>query len=323
MFENALLSAALRQMLILGIFVGVGFVAAKARVLPTDANKTLSKLETYVFIPALVMGTLMESFTMDKINQAWKLLLFSLAIEVVVLPLSLLFARSCSKDNYDRNVIAYGLAFSNFGFMGNAVVSAVFPSDYFAQYLIFTLPLWVIIYGWAVPAWLIPKEENKSGIAGRLKTVFNPMFVGAIIGIVLGLTGLHTKLPESVGAVFTSIVKTTGDCMSPIAMILTGITVATIDMKKALRAWNIYAVTALRLIVFPLVGLGIFALLPLPEVFTVCAVCTLSMPLGLSPVVIPAGYGKDTSKAAAMTLVSHLASMITIPLLFVLLQKII
>jgi hypothetical protein len=47
------------------------------------------------------------------------------------------------------------------------------------------------------------------------------------------------------------------------------------------------------------------------------------MPLGLSPVFIPAGYGKDTSKAAAMTLVSHLASMITIPLLFVLLQKII
>ena len=56
MFENPLLSAALRQMLILAIFVGVGFVAAKGKILPANANHTLSKLETYVFIPALVMG---------------------------------------------------------------------------------------------------------------------------------------------------------------------------------------------------------------------------------------------------------------------------
>ena len=46
MFENALLSASLRQMAILALFVGVGFVAAKGRVLPQNANQTLSKLET-------------------------------------------------------------------------------------------------------------------------------------------------------------------------------------------------------------------------------------------------------------------------------------
>lgn len=34
MFENALLSASLRQMAILALFVGVGFVAAKGKVLP-------------------------------------------------------------------------------------------------------------------------------------------------------------------------------------------------------------------------------------------------------------------------------------------------
>ena len=46
MFENALLAAALRQMLILGLFVGVGFVAAKGKILPQNAHQTLSKLET-------------------------------------------------------------------------------------------------------------------------------------------------------------------------------------------------------------------------------------------------------------------------------------
>lgn len=305
----------LNQMIYLFAFILIGYLLAHFGAVKPEAAGVLSKLENMLFIPALVMGTFMKNFTVGTLREAWKLLLFSLAIEAVVLPLSILCGRICSKDGDERNIIAYGLAFSNFGFMGNAVVNAVFP-QYFMEYVIFTLVLWVIIYSWAVPAWLIPKD-GRQGMGQRIKNIFNPMFIGMILGIVISLTGL--QLPTSL----VSVIDTAGNCMSPIAMILTGITVASIDLKKAFRAWNIYVVTGLRLLVFPLVSLGIFALFPLPETFVVCAFCAMAMPLGLSPVVIPAGYGKDTSRAAAMVLVSHLTSMITIPLLFILLEKVI
>ena len=42
------------------------------------------------------------------------------------------------------------------------------------------------------------------------------------------------------------------------------------------------------------------------------------MPLGLNTIVVPAAYGKDTSVAAGMALVSHLLSCITIPVIFML-----
>ena len=38
----------------------------------------------------------------------------------------------------------------------------------------------------------------------------------------------------------------------------------------------------------------------------ICRVDSLAMPLGLSTLVIPSGYGKDTSVAAGMAIVSHL-----------------
>ena len=315
-----LFGSTLGKMIELFIFIFAGYLLTKLRVVKPEAAGVLSKLENTLFIPALVMGTLMGSFTVQKINDAWKLLLFSMAVAAVAIPLAILSARCCGKDQYERHIIAYGLAFSNFGYMGNAVVETVFP-DFFGDYMIFTLVLWVIIYGWAVPAWLIPKEE-KQGKAQRVKALFNPMFIGALLGIVLGLTGLHTMLPNGVERIFVSTVDTAGKCMSPIAMILTGITIASIDLKAQLKCLNIYAVTALRLIVFPLLGLAVFYFLPIPKSFVVCAVCALAMPLGLSPVVIPAGYGKDTGKAAAMTLVSHLLSVISIPLIFLLLEKI-
>jgi ABC-type Na+ efflux pump permease subunit len=55
--------------------------------------------------------------------------------------------------------------------------------------------------------------------------------------------------------------------------------------------------------------------LPLPDTFFICAVCALAMPLGLNTVVVPAAYGMDTTDAAGMALVSHAASIITIPLI--------
>jgi predicted permease len=46
------------------------------------------------------------------------------------------------------------------------------------------------------------------------------------------------------------------------------------------------------------------------------------MPLGLNTLVIPAAYGKDTSAAAGMALVSHFLSCISIPLVFLLMETI-
>ncbi len=38
--------------------------------------------------------------------------------------------------------------------------------------------------------------------------------------------------------------------------------------------------------------------------------------LGLNTVVVPSAYGKDTSVASGMALVPHVASIVTIPLVF-------
>jgi predicted permease len=71
------------------------------------------------------------------------------------------------------------------------------------------------------------------------------------------------------------------------------------------------------------VGLGLLFLLPFPETLEVCILCALAMPLGLNTVVIPAAYGRNTSQAAGMALVSHMLSCFTIPLMFLLLQFVI
>ena len=311
----SVLSATVGQMLVLFTLILLGYIVAKAKAVPEDSATVLSKLENNLFVPALVLGTFVSNFTVEKLGTAWKLFLISFAICLVMMFLAVIVARCCSKDNYIQNIYTYGLAFSNFGFMGNAVVNAVFP-EYFLDYLIFTMTLWTMIYLWGVPCLLIPSEEGKQTIKSRLKSFANPMFAAMIIGIVIGLCGI--RLPDFL----TTVIDVTGDCMSPVAMMLTGITVANMDVKKVLSMKSIYEVSIIRLIAFPLIFIGLFSFLPMAQNIVVCTICSLAMPLGLSTLVIPGGYGKDTSVAAGMALVSHLLSAVTIPIVFYLMMNI-
>lgn len=310
-----ILLSTLNQMAFLLLLILIGYILTRLDVVPDNAPSVLSKMENNVFIPALVMSTFMTGFTVQSFGTAGTFLLAGFAVIGITAPLAVLLARFCNKDPYIRRIYTYGLAFSNFGFMGNAVVEALFP-EIFMEYLIFVLPFWMLIYVWGVPALLIPSEGEQKTAGQRLKAFLNPMFIAMLIGMGLGLLSPLLTLP----ACLTSAVGTLGSCMSPIAMILTGMTVAKIDLKATFGNWNIYLVSLIRLVAIPAAALLVLMLLPVDRGLAVCILCALAMPLGLNTIVIPAGYGRDTTVASGMALISHLLSCMTIPLIFMLFQ---
>lgn len=308
-------TSTLNQTMFLFALIAIGYILAKWKFIPQNSATVLSKLENNVFVPALVMGTFMNNFTVETFSSAKWTLLVSFILMMIVLPFAIIIPKIVTRDKYIQNIYTYGLSFSNFGFMGNAVVKALFP-EIFMEYLIFTLPLWTLIYLWGVPELLIADADKKKTLKSRFKAFMNPMFVAMIIGMIIGLSGF--KFSE--GNWFSSVVTTAGDCMSPIAMLLTGITVSTISFKKTFTDVRTYIISIIRLIVFPVAFFLIAKNIPMGETAYICGLCSLAMPLGLNTIVIPSAYGKDTSVAAGMAVISHLLSCITIPLIFMLAQ---
>ena len=223
----ALFSATLNQMAFLFTFIIIGYILSKFKIVQDGSASVLSKLENYVFIPALVLGTFIDNFTVEKLSTSWKLIVGCLALQIVVIPISLLAAKLITRDKYIQNIYLYGLCFSNFSFMGNAVVSTLFP-DIFLEYIVFTLVLWTLIYIWGAPALLIGDNE-KQGFKHKLKSFLNPMFVCMIIGMIIGI--FKIQMPSFIN----SAISGTSACMSPVAMLLTGMTIAKIDIKKVVK----------------------------------------------------------------------------------------
>lgn len=305
----------LSQMAFLFSLILVGYLLAKFGVVKNDAAGVLAKMENFVFIPALVLVTFIDKFTLKSLSTMWKPFAMSFAVLGVAIPLAILVSMALAgKDRYLRNIYTYGLCFSNFGFMGNAVVSQLYP-EYFFEYLIFTLPLWMGIYVWGAPSLLMSEGGHKLSFAQRLKAFLNPMFIAMIVGMVVGLTAL--PVPGWVGTALNSA----ANCMSPVAMLLTGITVASTDLKKTFTNLRIYLISTARLLLFPLLGMAVFALIPVAKSTLICIICSLAMPLGLNTIVIPSAFGKDTTVAAGMAIVSHLLSCVTIPVILLLMSE--
>ena len=309
-------TASLNQMAFLMLLIVIGYILVRLGVVEAKTGKILSKLETNLFMPALVAGAFIERLTVHTVKTSWQYMLTGAILISCSILLAFPLALPFSKDGYERKIYTYGFAFSNFGFMGNAVVSALFP-DLFMHYLLFTLPFQVPLYVWAVPNLLIPSKDGTKGIAGRMKTLLNPMTFSVFIGAAIGLSSL--PVPEFAETAITTL----GNCMSPIAMLLTGMTVAGMDLKKLFLRVPVYFASVIRLLVLPIAGILILKVLNIPYDLSLCAVCALAMPLGLNTIVIPEAYGKDTALGSSMALISHLMSCLTIPLVFYLFETLI
>lgn len=299
-------TATLNQMLVLFIFMALGFFLNKKRLLPLDDSVVLSKLETYAFVPCLVFSVFYKYCTVENFKQKWTYMLYGAAVMAVSLPIGIVLAKFFAKDGYLKKIYTYSFAVANFSFMGNAVVLGVFGEKVLFDYMIFTLPLNLYVYSIGTAS-LIPTEKG-----GKLsvKTFVNPIFIALILGAVCGL--LSVPLPKFI----TTAISSAGACMSPLAMLLTGFVIGGYSLKTLASDKKVYLASVIRLIILPSVFMAVLLLLKTDKDIIRVALCATAMPLGLNTVVFPAAYGGDTTPGAGMALVSHLISVITIPVMF-------
>lgn len=313
--------ATLQPMLTLFVCMAVGFILRKTNILSHDAGKTMAKLETWVFCPALNFSTMATFFSLATIkNHAVNVLFGVVTVTLSVLiavPLAKCFAR---QKNAERGVYRYALAFANSGYVGDPVVLALFGDLALSYYKLFGLPITIMIYTWGISN-LVPDGERKGS---PLKKLLNAPTVGLLLGMVAGMTGLGARMP----VFLTSTLNSLKGCMGPVAMLLAGFTVANYDIKQMLLNKKVYVATALRLVVIPAIILS--ALFGIKELAVLLwnvtignavlflAFFAIATPLGLNTVVFPEAYGGDPKLGASMAMISHTLCVVTIPLLYAL-----
>ena len=311
----------LTQMLLMFVLMALGFALKKGKKLPDQAHVVMARLETYAFTPALMLYSQMTKCTVENFSVYWTLILagFLVTLSAVLLsyPLSRLFvphAGQSAARAYQRCVYQYAMGFGNFGFMGNFIILGVFGSDMFFRYGLFTLGMNIMSSSFGLYI-LIPKEQGASFAQNLKKGIFAPPIIAMICGMVLGLTGLSRYMPEF----FIKALDSAGNCQGPVAMLLAGLVIGGYGMKEMLLNKKVYVASFMRLIVLPTAAVLIVRALGGDQGLQILTLIAVGTPLGLNTVVYPSAYGGDPKTGASMAMISHTLSVLTIPLMYLLL----
>lgn len=308
----------LNQMITMFLLIIAGFVLRKKNIIPEESHLTLSRLETYILVPALNIVNWTKNCNPQTISENSVLILYGLGVIIVAValayPLSALFVRNrkTPADEYQRNIYKYAMTFGNYGFIGNFIILGVWGDEMFFKYSMFSLCIGFVCSSWGLII-LIPKDQGKvMSFKNMLRSIITPPIIGLFIGMVIGLFNLKSYVPSFV----TTALSNAGNCMGPVAMILAGFVIGGFNLGSMLKNAKVYLASFFRLVLIPSFFMLLLKLIGANDTVLILALICLATPFGMNTIVYPAAYGGDFRTGASMTLVSSTLAVITIPLMY-------
>ena len=297
------------------LFLVVGFGLNRLHILPKGAGAGISRLDTMLFLPAMLIYTNMTEFRLADIGAYSQLVLTGALLWVVVTAISFPVAKKLAAGNsLDRGVYLYGLCFPNTSAIGTPLALAILGTSGLFQYNLFILIFVIMTYAWGMGLFL--PMERKNPWRRFLTNLLNPIFVSMVIGIALGALNASQWMP----ALITEFLGDLGGCYVPVSLLLVGYTIADYPLGELFHRGKAYIFSLLRLLGYPLLAILLVKLMGLSQFVAILAVLAFAGPSGMNVVVFPASYGRDCKTGASIVLMSCLGSIITVPILYAIVQ---
>lgn len=305
------MSALIEQLLVLYIFIFLGWFFGKWKKKQADHSELLSFLLVNLFLPAKVFRTFAGNCTVDYFKNNYVTIFISIGFLLLMVLMAKLGSSALTKEKYEQNVYRYSLTISNYGYMGYVLVEAMFGEAGLTNMLLFAIPFsfYTYTFGYAM----------LTGNGNFFKKLLNPITFAIILGIGFGLTGL--PLPK----VLDTVLSSASICTGPVSMILTGLVLSTFTFKEMLLDKKSYVFLAMRLAAVPLVVFGVCQLMKylgyMPDSIFIPVMMIATMPCGLNTIIFPKLVGEDCRVGARLAFLSHLGAIITIPVWMYILLK--
>ena len=291
------------QVCVLFLIVLVGAVCRRLGFLNDATIQGVTRLVVNITVPCLMISNMQRPFDATVLAGFLITLALSAAIILVSIALGLFLFRR--RAHSKRVVLANLMGFSNCGFMGYPIIMAVNP-DWMIYAVAYNVSFTFIT--WTVGVSLYQGRENMS----VRRALLNPNVIASVIGFALFC--LSITLPGIPGEALSML----GGLTTPLTMLLIGTRMVGIQMRDLMDPdYHISAV--LRLAVLPLAVYALLRPFPLePPVLGTLFLLT-AMPAGTMTAMQAELYGGDAVFASRAIAYSTLLSLLSVPLIGMLL----
>ena len=293
------------------LMILIGFILVKSGILEAGDSRVLSKFSLYAVTPCMILNAFMIDLN-DDILQG---LILAVGLAVFWHVFFILMTAVLERPLHLSSIEKASVVYSNAGALIIPIVTGVLGSEwviYTSAYIAVQL-----ILNWTHCRLLL---SGKSGTLGQiLKTP-------AIIAIILGILLLFTRLRP--GSVIQGTIDSVSALTGPVAMFVTGMLLADMDLKKTFTSRRAWLTASLRLVLLPLIAVAALKLLRISSLVvngdTIVLISLLAASSSSASNVVQMAQtfvgDEAADNAACINIITTLSCIITMPVIVFLYQ---
>ena len=304
------------QILFVLILMALGGLARKRGIVSEAGTTELTKLLISIIYPALIFYSITR-LNPQQLAQNWIMPAMTIIIAGIGLALGLLTLRWMKILDPERaGAFLFQSTINNYLFLPLPLVMMLWGTEGVALLVFASVGFELTV--WTVGVFLF----NRSGkLADGVRMIFGPPLIALLFSIawicVRDLSPWHlpqSALLQRLIALIYLGAETVGKATVALSMIVAGSRIATLR-TRAVSDPHVWIVSALRLIVAPVLFILLLRHIPMAElarnILTVIAV----MPAAVASLIFSERFGGDSDFIAATLLITHVGAIVTIPLL--------
>ncbi len=294
--------------------MAIGFTMKKVKFANDSLPGQLSSLILYFAQPALIIKSYIRDYDKDILLSAMWVFIISIVYHGIIFALSFLFFKKAEEAK--KRVYRYGLLFSNASFLGIPLVQSVAGDTAVIYVCVFVIAF--NIYAWSLGCFIYTGDKKYVSVK---KMFINPATVPTYFGLIFFFLPINQYVPTVVTELLTYVEA----LVVPITMIIVGLRFADLDFKSAFKDKYLPLALVLRLFMAPVVAFTVLKILMLcgvtfsSDVTVTILICT-STPVAVYASMMAEKYNGDAVTAGKFVAVSPLFSLVTIPVVSLLLS---
>lgn len=297
-------SLAVAQIFLLG---ALGYFLIKREILGHEGLDALSRLVIEVTLPLMIFSQLVKDFSFSLYPDWWVFPLTSIAIAVAGLAVGFFFLGFIRGTQNKLQFLSL-TTFQNSGYLVLALAAALLPADklgaMFIYIFLFLLGFNLVMFSLGVYILSFTREKKFEPAS-----LFNPPVIAVLAGLAIVFFGLNRFMPEWL----LKPMRMGGDCTLPLAMMVVGGNLASIRLEH-IRKKEMALALLVKLIILPLLGIWFLMKFSVPELIGLLVIMQLAAPSATTLSLFIRHYKKEDLLVSQGIFLSHIASIITLPL---------
>lgn len=299
-------SLAAGQIFTMFMIIMLAIICYKAKLIDDSGNRTLSNILMYVVNPCIIFDSYQKEFDVRLVRGLLLSFVFAFLAHIIGIAVAQLFIRKKQADVVNERM---AVIYSNCSFLAIPLINRIYGLEgvfYLTAYItLFNVFIWThgVLY-------MGGRQCRKEAV----RALYSPAILAVIAGLICYFARL--RLPELIMEPIRSI----GKMNTPVAMMIAGICIAQVDVRKTLFKWRIYLVCFLKLLLVPFIMIVLTKLAIGKTMVSGVSVVAAASPVATMCMIFAIRFERDSRYASELFAVSTILCMATIPFVLFLLE---